>query len=153
MKILEKDLKQIVWESNLDELRYRGFPVASTGKMFKDLKIGNYGSADMILVDRVDGNFNISICVFKEGKIGLAALLEAIKLQKGIDSFLRERKGFRSDLLHFYINLIGSEIDTSGSFCFIPDLYIEISYYLYYLDLNGLSFTSSDGHRLIDEGF
>lgn len=153
MKILEKDLKKIIWESENKELRERGFPIAWGAKRLQDLKIGNYGTADMIFSDRVDGNLNISILVFKEGKIGISAFLEAIRLQKGINQFLNRRKGLQQKQVQIYLLLIGSEIDTSGSFCYLPDIYYNIGVYLYSLDINGLSFNRSNGHKLNNEGF
>lgn len=153
MKILEKDLKQIVWEANSSELRERGFPVTTYSKRIKDLHIGNYGIADMIFVDRAEGYLNISIFVFKEGKIGISAFLEGVQLRRGIDRYLSKRTNIKKDQIQIYVQLIGSEVDTSGSFCYLTDIYYDIGFYIYSLGIHGFSFIKSIGYKLTDEGF
>ncbi|TCV17112.1 hypothetical protein EDC17_101129 [Sphingobacterium alimentarium] len=153
MKILEKDLKKLVREADLTELRERGFPVALPSKRIKDLRVGNYGSVDMIFVDRVDGHFNISLFFFKEGKIGLSAFLESIKLRRGMERYLRKRTGAIKERMKIRIYLIGNEVDTSGRFCYLTDIYCDIGFYIYSFDLHGVSFKESRGYYLSDEGF
>ena len=50
MRFLEKDLEQIIHESGMDQLNERGLPI--DGKMFRQMRIGNYGIADLITVTR-----------------------------------------------------------------------------------------------------
>ena len=46
MKFLEKDLEQIIFESGRDSLRERGLSIS--GKLLRQLRIGNYGIADLV---------------------------------------------------------------------------------------------------------
>jgi hypothetical protein len=46
MKFLEKDLEQIIWDADKEILSERGLNL--DGKLKRQLKIGNYGIADLI---------------------------------------------------------------------------------------------------------
>ena len=50
MKFLEKDLEEIIFETSNKELNERGLFVY--GKKYRQLRIGNYGVADLVVVDR-----------------------------------------------------------------------------------------------------
>lgn len=174
MKFLEKDLEQIIFESGRDSLRQRGLPI--TGKLFRQLKIGNYGIADLVEFNRpaYDGpnrEFftpgSITIYELKKEQIGIAAFLQSLNYIKGIQRYL-EIKG-REDQYIVNLVIIGKELDSSGSFCFIPSLlglkndYYDlgsnlteegsINFYTYQYDIDGLRFAISHLYSLKNEGF
>ncbi|MNY57285.1 hypothetical protein D3C86_1934700 [compost metagenome] len=95
----------------------------------------------------------IVIYVFKEGKIGISAFLESIKIRKGIERFFEKREEYRSYWIEYSIKLVGSEVDISGSFCYLTDFYIGIDFFKYSLDINGISFKNLYAYKLEEEGF
>jgi hypothetical protein len=160
MRFLEKDLEQIISETGMDLLNERGLPI--DGKLFRQLKIGNYGIADLVTLQRpfiehlpkvgkYQHNGVITIYELKKDKISIGAFLQAIKYARGIQSYLIDR-----GKLHLYdikIVLIGHEIDKLGSFCFIPDIFENVQFFTYDYTINGLNFTRHKWYTIIDEGF
>ena len=172
MKFLEKDLEQIIFESGRDSLDEKG--LAINGKLFRQLRIGNYGIADLVEFTRpsYDGPKNefiapgrITVYELKKDHIGIASFLQALHYVKGIERYLNSRG--KSNLYIVNIVLIGRSIDDSGSFCFITDLlsiknrfydglYMEngtIEFYTYDYDIDGITFTNKSGYQLTKEGF
>ena len=159
MEFLEKDLEQIIFESNNEELRKRGLPII--GRKIRQLNIGRYGISDIITYRRRDtytedysfftGRQHIvTIYELKKNKIGISALLQAVRYSKGIQSFF-EKRNF--DNYKINIVLIGREIDLSGDFVYLTDIFKSISFYTYEYRLNGMIFTHKSGYKLKDEGF
>jgi hypothetical protein len=174
MKFLEKDLEGIINQTSSEKLKQRGLDF--NGKRYRQLRIGNYGIADLVTVEKFyggqwDGNRPVlvngikeSICdniksneliitiyELKKDKIGISAYLQALKYVKGIQRYLDARK-FSKDV-QFRIVLIGSKLDTSGSFCFLPEFNGDIDFYTYSYGIDGLEFQRSNGYKLSDEGF
>lgn len=167
MKFLEKDLEEIIYTSGRDVLEERGLSIE--GKLLRQVKIGNYGIADLIEVTRPiydwDNNCKrtifvpgiITIYELKKDQVGISAFLQSISYLKGIISYL-EKRG-KDHLFDFNICIIGKTIDTSGSFCFIPDLLSignmqtgHIRFMTYDFNIDGIRFKNSSFVR-INEGF
>lgn len=169
MKFLEKDLEEIIYEADKDFLDKRGLYL--DGKLFRQFKIGNYGIADLVSIskDYRDPYFGqktfpfltITVYELKKDKIGISALLQAIKYVNGIKSYLNKRKIYN---VNYRISLIGSDIDITGSFCFIPELIghdeligndkiSSIDFYTYEYKIDGVYFKNHYGYVLTNEGF
>lgn len=172
MKFLEKDLEQIIFETNSRVLLSKKLPVF--GKRFRQLKIGNYGIADLVTVNRIheetsfcSGVYNhgvhITIYEFKKDKVGISALMQSMKYAKGIQSYMKKyRQKVNFDI---EIVLIGEDVDSTGSLIYIPDLIckndtklfnnsiIGISFYKYSYKINGLCFEKICSYELKNEGF
>jgi hypothetical protein len=173
MNFLEKDLEEIIYTSGRDVLEERGLTI--NGKLLRQVKIGNYGIADLIEFVRpsYDGPDRdilcpgrITIYELKKEQIGIAAFLQSLNYLQGITKFL-EKKEIND---HYIIDivLIGKNLDKSGSFCFITDLLSinssfadrynifgqngSISYYTYTFDINGLEFHLQNGYDLKNNG-
>lgn len=164
MKFLEKDLEQIIYESGIDAVNKKGLPIS--GKMLRQLKIGNYGIADLITFERpfiehmpdkykIRHQGIITIYELKRDKISISAFLQAVKYAKGIQSYLENR-----GKLHLYdikIILIGREIDVDGAFCYLPEVINGeldfITFYTYTFGIDGIAFTEKNGYCLKNEGF
>lgn len=162
MKFLEKELEDIIWESDKYQLEERGLSLF--GNLFRQMAIGNYGIADIIQVKKAYSNnkpyLMINILELKQDKIGISAFLQAVKYAKGVQSYFKKR-GLKNYILN--ITIIGKEVDISGSICFLPDL-IEsnkinygkinsVKFITYEYTLDGLYFNESKGYALIKEGF
>lgn len=168
MKFLENDLEGIIYTSGRDVLEERGLPIY--GNLKRQLKIGNYGIADLVefsrpfYYDTPDGKLlqkgNIKIYELKKEQVGIAAFLQSLYYFKGIQSYLYKRGILDNYVID--IVLIGRNIDKSGSFCFIPELikldnpnqeHGEIILYTYKYEIDGLHFNQEYGYNLKSEGF
>lgn len=182
MEFLEKDLEQIIWESDSKTLIKKGLELS--GRRFRQLRIGNYGVADLVTVEKKTtyepyikngedvykvSNSYLLITVYelKKDKIGIGAFLQAVGYVKGIKSYLKKR-GY-GDTMLFKICLIGKSVDTSGNFSFIPDLInfsdpdeqpfydmgmiLDINFITYKMTINGLGFKYKNNYTLVEEGF
>jgi hypothetical protein len=169
MYLLETDLEEIIFYSDRQELSERGLDVK--GELRRQLRIGNYGVADLVSFERAYIDFtkkrpflHVTIYELKKDKIGISAFLQAVKYSKGIKSYLKRRK---PDMLtSFSIVLIGSDVDNSGSMCYLPDLLdhtlsttiplgnlCNVDFYEYKYNLKGVNFQCSSEYNLINDGF
>jgi hypothetical protein len=160
MKFLEKNLEDIIWESDNEKLFERGLPIR--GKCFRQLNLGVYGIADLVCVQRY-GPFGLRITIYelKKDKIGISAFLQSIRYARGIQRYLNLR-GVKFSFIIDVI-LVGREIDTTGNFCFLPDLFCDeygaysgcgsINFYTYKYELDGLHFKNISGYYLTNENF
>lgn len=178
MRFLEKDLEQIIYEAPeqrlIDDLELQG-------KRFRQLRIGNYGIADLVFADRVyieeicfddfgvpyekvkDVSLKITVCELKKDEIGVDAFLQAVKYCKGISRYLEKRN---IENYFFEIMLIGSDLELGSPFCYLTNLITDNYYsgiirgnirmlniYSYSYDYDGIEFHKHDGYKLINEGF
>jgi hypothetical protein len=176
MKFLEKTLEDIIYDTPADEIFKRGLTVQ--GKCYRQLKIGNYGIADLIYVrkdyeiDYVKDLYRnpslvINVIELKKNKININTFLQALGYCKGISRYLKLR-GFTR--FCFEITLIGQTIDESDSFCYLTDLIapsydlhyrleefhdsiMNLSFFTYNYQFDGIRFNKINGYKLTDEGF
>lgn len=168
MDFLEKDLEEIIFNTESESLDKRGLEVY--GKRFRQLRIGNYGIADMVTVEKVETGFRnisslrITIFELKKDKIGIAAFLQSVGYMKGISAYL-EKRGF-SHSFFFKIVLVGKCIDDTGNFCYLSEFVdspeyephlsgnlIGLQYYTYNYKFNGIYFNHKSGYHLTNPGF
>jgi len=171
MEFLEKGFEQIIFETNDTTLHERGLWLR--GKRFRQLKIGNYGIADIVTINRpfrIDKDHShikglIQVVELKKDKIGVSAFMQALGYAKGISSYLKKRGLL--DLFTIEIVLVGKYIDKDSSFIYLADLmqqgeeqYVDdgnnnicISCYTYDMNIDGLTFKSHSGYELNNEGF
>ena len=171
MKFLENDLEEIIYTSGRDVLEERGLLIE--GELKRQLKIGNYGSADLVSITKprfVSSKFGIpydielgeiTIYELKKEQIGIAAFLQALNYVKGIKEYLKYRN--KEHLFTINMTLIGKKIDTTGSFCFISEmLQIQsqdkydwgmIEFYTYDYKIDGLHFYDQNNFVLTNQGF
>lgn len=159
MRFLEKDLETIIWEANNEDLMQRGLPFY--GKKFRQLRIGNYGVADLVTVYREEGILNITIYELKQQRVGVGAFLQIIGYASGIKSYLEDTRGYFN--FNISIVLIGESLDTSGNLIYLPDLIFggdfcigvikSVDFYTYKYEIDGLKFVSEKGYNLTERGF
>jgi hypothetical protein len=148
MDFLEKDLEQIICETPNNILRQKGLIIR--GRKLRQVRIGNYGIADLVTYDRDDQDIHVNVYELKKEKIGISAYLQALGYAKGIRSYLKKRCPDR--WVSISISLIGRDLDTSGNFPFITD-FTTCSFYTYHYDFDGLTFKRHSGYTLTNEGF
>ena len=174
MKFLEKDLEGIIYDTyrnNKCELRDRGLHIY--GDVKRQLRIGNYGILDLLTACRMyefetevlwnedSGIFEqkeikrpllrISVYELKKDKVGISAFLQCYNYIKGLKDWFKKHKPEMN--VSFDAVLIGRELDTSGSFCFLPDLIGDLQIYTYSYDIDGLKFNNECGYSLTNKGF
>lgn len=158
MDFLERDLEEIIMETNSEILKKRGLPIQGYRK--QQLNIGKYGRSDIVTfykkkdVDFVYGGVSyviITIYELKKDNISMSSLLQAIRYAKGIDDYLKTRE------VEFYWEfrfvLIGKEIKINSDFVFITDVIDNVSFYTYNMNIDGLYFKEVLNYSLIEKGF
>lgn len=166
MKFLEKNLEDIICESDRELLYERGLIIK--GILFRQLRIGNYGVADIVTISREPNEDYyakemiitrpiITVYELKKDVIGIDAFIQAIGYINGIKSYL-EKRGIFSNAIYRMV-LIGSDIDNSKA-CYLPDIipsnvddsdFISMMTYDYLLE--GILFKDISGYKLTNEGF
>lgn len=181
MKFLEKDLEDIIFE-NLQEpilvkkLNNKGLDVSYPHYSARQLRIGNYGIADLVLCKRTlsqkfnhtlrnKGNriflphiFDITVIELKKDLVDVSTLIQGARYIKGISQYLRYRKCDLNNY-RFFLKLIGNKIDL-GEWIYLFDYFGDslnayVEAYEYKMDLDGIVFQSKDlaNYSLRDEGF
>lgn len=169
MEFLEKDLEEIIWESDNDLLIEKGLYIQ--GKKYRQLRIGNYGISDIITVQRTYDwcvsnrkpipYLEITVFELKKDKVGIGAFLQSLKYCKGIQTYLKQKK----PKIEFKLNIVlaSKNVDLSGEFIYLTDLFepynehfgflSSIDFYSFKYDINGIVFKNEKGYNLINKGF
>ena len=157
MRFLEKDLEDIIWESDRDILNERGLCIR--GHIKRQLRIGNYGIADLVTFSREyygrnQSSMEINIYEIKRGVVGTSAFLQSVRYARGIRSYLNQR-GFKD--FNIGITLIGDSVESDGEFTYIEDFLrnysVDFYVYTYEYKIDGIKFKREGGYRLSNEGF
>tara|TARA_R110000868_G_scaffold120090_2_gene318888 strand:- start:751 stop:1260 length:510 start_codon:yes stop_codon:yes gene_type:complete len=165
MNFLEKDLENIVFETDNNLLQKRGLYLS--GKKMRQVNIGNYGICDVVCIERdmrmetEQYDFEkyhtykyprllINMIELKKDEISANSLLQAVRYCRGIESYICGRNPELE--LKFSITLIGKVL-VRGDFCYLPDVFGDINLYTYKYSYDGISFNRESGYTLINEGF
>lgn len=159
MKFLEKNLEEIIFDTDTDLLHSKGLDCIQIGSLkFRQLNLGNYGIADIVYFNKEsNGFFTITILELKRDKIDIDSFSQVTRYFKGLKDYLDNSSLFYDE--HFYyglrwnIVLIGNTIDTyHESFVYYESLYsslnVSISYYTYNYDFDGIKFVKETGYKL-----
>jgi len=171
MNFLEKELEEIIYEASSDELQKRGLYLS--GKLYRQLRIGNYGIADLVEFKRPCAHEGqpthimkglVNVIELKKENIGISAFLQALGYIQGIKRYLQKRDVEGN--YNYSITLIGKSVDTNSTFVYLPNMlsintengiYDEPEFGLYLYEykygLDGINFKSANGYTLINEGF
>lgn len=149
MTFLEKNLEDILFDANNQKIAERGLFLY--GKKKRQVRIGNYGIADLVAYYTCDEKLFITVYELKKDKVGIETLLQAMNYVKGIDWYLK-RRNFSFETV-FRIKLIGKEIDTGNSFCYFPDFFPNVELITYEYKFDGIRFYNHNGFKLTNDGF
>ena len=152
MIFFDKSIKGLIQETETDVLNNKGLGIP-LGKRFLDLRIGNYGIADMIVATRIQGGLGIVILLFKDYEIGIKDFINALEIRRGIERFYQKRGCKLNYTIKIKIKLVGGDLEKSGGFRYLPNLFPGIENIVYSLGVEGLSFKSLENCILTDEGF
>lgn len=150
MNFLEKDLEQIIYETNNYEIVERGLFIK--GKKFKQVYLGGYGRLDLVTLERGDNKIFITVYEFKKDEVGVNTYLQALTYCKGISRYINKRGLFKNIKVVYRIILVGSSIEKSA-FCYMPDFIENLRVYTYKYLFDGIYFNKECGYHLIKDGF
>jgi hypothetical protein len=161
---LEKTLEDIIFETSNDDLKERGLWIGGNKK--RQVKIGNYGVADLITYEilhdiSLDSYLNITVFELKRKELNSGVLMQSIGYAKGIMEYL-ETRNFTNYKIS--IVLIGGELNLHDNFIYIPSLFadydgcglsalVSVYYYTYSYKFNGIFFDDANSYNLINKGF
>jgi hypothetical protein len=153
MDFLEKNLEDIIYETDNNLLTKRGLFIY--GKKKRQVRIGNYGVADIItyyrgITDENEPELIINIYELKKDIINIDTFLQALRYYKGICRYLDKRDFYEN--VRYRLILIGKTIDP-GDFKYLTDFAYNINIFTYSYQFDGIKFTQERGYRLINEGF
>lgn len=146
MRFLEKDLEEIIYTTDKAKLSKRGLNI--TGKLFRQLRIGNYGIADLVEVKRIPATlkeaskydvdnqlpfgsyFKIGDTIIQEEGMLSITVYELKKEKIGISAFLQaigymkgisrylQKRGVNNEVR---ISLVGKSVDEKSTFLYLSD--------------------------------
>jgi hypothetical protein len=178
MNFLEKDLEQIIYEADKELLAEKGLRV--NGKLLRQVRIGNYGIADLVSIERpyyhTHFEFHckgtITIYELKKENISVSAFLQAVGYVKGIMRWMEQHPKnieiISTSNYDINIVLIGKSIDKKSEFLYLADLLntdnlgdnslldsfnLSLEMFIYDYDFNGINFTKIENYKLMNEGF
>jgi hypothetical protein len=179
MTFLEKNLEDILFDamqspSVWDKLIEKGIEEDRPYMAKRQLKIGNYGTCDLITFTRRIADFPgdkyvltvepciITIYELKQNIIDVNALIQVNRYMKGVSEWMKKHK---SSFYRFRIQgvLIGREINTKSDYLYLFEHFRneehhqfgQISVYTYDYKFDGIEFNSIDltAYSLVNEGF
>lgn len=163
MTISEKELEDLIFNTGVKDLDDRGLSII--GELRRQVRIGNYGIADMVAYERGRAYFDynkspyyqnpeLTVIELKKDEININAFMQAIRYAKGIKRYFKYKKYTDFDLT---IKLIGSNINLDSDFIYLADLIntdeIALEVYTYSLRFDGIFFKLHTGYCLTNEGF
>lgn len=172
MDFIERDLEDIVFNTDVNLLSERGLPLLFNAHSYRQLQIGNYGVADIVQFKLekdpyLDGNeykfrdiVSLKIIELKKDEINVFTFLQTLKYAKGLENYYNDRQkkrrfGNRCQL-KISIALVGKKINTKDDFIYLPNfLYhddFELDLYTYKYDFDGISFKHEYGYDLVNNG-
>lgn len=151
MEFLEKDLEDIIFNTSTKKLLERGLRV--NGRRFRQLRIGNYGIADMVTIKCNENTVYITVYELKKNQINYTTLSQATRYIQGIKKYLEKRNNFFNCEIVYSVQLVGKSINTSDDFIYLINFIDDVDVFIYEYDFDGIKFTIQDSWDLIDRGF
>jgi hypothetical protein len=165
MKFLEKDLETIIYKHKeicCERGLYECFP-GEHSQLFRQVKLGRYGVADLIAVDfthnipvsdlgvRTHRKLRINIIECKLKEINITAYLQAKRYKTAIKQLLK-RYNLKNTRIDFHIVLVGKTLDDVSDFVFQLNDDYGCSVYTYEYGPNGIEFTDHENGWKLPNG-
>ncbi|MES2395888.1 MAG: hypothetical protein V4549_07790 [Bacteroidota bacterium] len=165
MNFLEKDLEKIIFETPNEHLRSGEFWVNGIKK--RQLRIGNYGVADLVTCHRnYDLEFmeglekpikhpyaEITVYELKQKEVNIKTLIQGARYCAGIRNYLDKRK--LSFIYKINLVLIGNSFNVDSDILYLEQLFENLSIVTYKIIDDVVSFEYHSGFErgLLSEGF
>ena len=162
MDFFEKDLEDILFESNPDDLIERGFHHMSRFKK-RQVRIGAYGIADIIGVHRNPNSNQLIFRVYelKRNKVNQESIIQCIRYMHGLYRYLIKKR--YGDLSKYLISIhgvvVGGEVRTDTDLIYLPDMIgrydgiFQMQLFTYNYKVDGIRFQQHSYYKLAEEGF
>ncbi len=149
MNILEKDIEEIVFQSNNEALQKRGLLIR--GKKFQQVNLGDYGIADIVSVNITKNEsweIDVQVIELKKDLIDVNTLTQAARYRKGIRKFINKYLKIKKPI-NFELILIGKKVQLNGDFIYALEALSNVRAYTYSLSLeDGICFNREIGYEI-----
>jgi hypothetical protein len=150
MDFLEKDLEQIIFDNSDYKITNKGLPIYGVRK--RQLRIGNYGVADLVTFVRSGSKLYVTVYELKKNEIDSKALMQAFRYCLGIKTYIEDYRKKDIEVI-FYVSLVGKSISQDGDFGFSPCFLKNVHIYLYSYTIDGIRFMRTNGYYKAESGF
>ena len=151
---LERDLEQIIYETDQTELTNRGLHCLYYDKIFRQVNLGAYGVADIITVKYRKGScrqFCVTIYELKQSEINVSTLMQCCRYLYAIKDFISNNYPDYPTLnLEYKIVIVGERINTNSDFTFLLSSMPNTSAFTYKYKFNGISFAEHGEYAITD---
>lgn len=153
LNFLEKDLEDIIFETDNNILKNRGLSIR--GYKFRQVNMGLYGVADIININKsyFDTNgletlpfLKINIIELKKDAVDINTFFQSIKYARYLQLYFEKR-----DIdIRIEFTLIGKYIDTKNEFCYLSSVFDNVKFYTYKYQHDGIYFHYRCGYQISD---
>lgn len=141
MKFLEKNLENIIYNSDPEKIRERGLDIYSHDHVLQQVVLGHYGKLDLVGFNTYPEEKKVRVTVYelKLETVGMGTLTQALSYCKGIkESLLRiSDAGWTID---FTVCLIGARVDIASHLKQFAEFSHFIHIYQYDYEFDGIHF-------------
>jgi hypothetical protein len=156
MDFLEKDLEDILYDNNSDNICMRGLSCFKYDYIERQVDLKQYGIADLITLKKNGKHLHFTVYELKNKVLNPAAFWQTIRYIRGVQDTL-SNCNFKNRIISVSGVMIGRSIDLNTDLCFLPSIDSVIDMYTYQYNLYGMTFkrvnnnytkTNFDGIRL-----
>jgi len=166
MDFYESDLEDIIWDcfktpEGVDKLCEKGLHLIKPSRSFRQLRLGNYGIADLVTFDKshykiqdeIVAEVTITIYELKKDQIKLDSLVQLCRYMKGVKRYFGAR-GCQLKYSDIRGVLIGKSLNVDDWVYLTDHIQEKIDFYTYEYSIDGMSFEHKNcDFHLIEEGF
>jgi hypothetical protein len=153
MNFLEKNLEDIIYETDNESLNERGLYIE--GRKYRQIRIGNYGVCDLITFKKHiypwGKDYIISVYELKKDEINEKTFFQALRYVRGVQRYLKNRG--TNIRFKFEICLIGNSVNNYDNIQYVASFCDKIDIYTYKYKYDGIYFELNPEVFLREEGF
>lgn len=158
MKFLEKNLEDILFEADQEEVRDRGLEDFYYNKIYRQFNLGNYGTADLITINyynwcKDQKEFIITVYELKQEIINVNTILQCSRYIQGVKRFIKKYFQISGVQIQVLGVVIGNNYDEKNKVDFLLQSIEGITGYVYEYKIDGLEFSKIENYILSVEEF
>ena len=148
MQFLEKDLETLIFYTDNELLKQRGLGIH--GRKKRQLRIGNYGVADLVTYYTFYDELIITVYELKQNEINSDTFLQVLRYAKGIEHYIKTIRG-KEFQLTINMVMVGKYHKKDDSI-YLPDLFDNVKIFTYSYEIDGLFFKRQSNYSLTNHG-
>jgi hypothetical protein len=140
MKFLEKNLEDIIFETDNSRLNERGFVIF--GRKYRQVRLGDAGVCDIITIvySKKTKKHHITIYELKKDNVNIDTYFQALRYANELENLILKR-GLNIDNIKIQIMLCGQQVYGDKNLINILNFYRDhVACFSYYYDFDGLQF-------------